>query len=104
MANTRLGYDPDAKIFTLEDDVWNEMINVTIIILYLHLTYNTYYTDILFLVFYALSGEPEAAGVSLQTLPFEEELDNLFIGNSATGEVHEHLLVMSLCRASDHTR
>lgn len=42
--NTRLGYDPDAKTFTLDDDRWNEVIK------------------------------------------FEEELDNLFIGNTATIE------------------
>lgn len=26
MKNTRLGYDPDAKTFTLDDDRWNEVI------------------------------------------------------------------------------
>lgn len=56
--NTGLGYDPDAKTFTLDDDRWNELIKAN----------------------------PKLREFRYKPLQFEAELDNLFTGNSATGE------------------
>lgn len=53
-----MGHDPDAKIFTLDDECWNDMIKANA-----KLKEFRYYS-----------------------LQFEEELDNLFIGKSANGE------------------
>lgn len=56
--NTCIGYDPDGKTFTLDDDRWNELIKAN----------------------------SKLREFRYKPLQFKAELDNLFIGNSATGD------------------
>lgn len=53
-----LGFDPDVKTFTLDDERWDFMIKAN----------------------------PKLKEFRHETLQFEEELDSLFLGNSATRE------------------
>lgn len=84
--NFGLGYDPNAKTFTLDDDRWNEMIKLTIIIFYSLLPYNTYYLTLCFLSSYVLLANQKLREFGYRPLQFEEELDNLFIRNNTTGK------------------
>lgn len=56
--NIGLGYDPDARTFTLDVDRWNEMIKAN----------------------------PKLREFRYKSLQFEEELNTLFIGNTVTGD------------------
>lgn len=56
--NTGLGYDTDAVTFTLEDDRWSEIIKVNL----------------------------KLRELRYRLFQFEEELNSLFIRNSATDE------------------